>query len=70
MMRICYKQVFQNEFFNIKASRHFKGLKRNGFLWTKQLKNFNSFSGLAVIKSKRKQVILKINIYNKMNENA
>ena len=33
------------------------------------MKNFNSFSGLAVIKSKKKQVILKINIYNKMNEN-
>ena len=37
---------------------------------TKQLQNFNSFRGLTVIKSKEKQVILKTNIYNKMNEYA
>ena len=34
------------------------------------MQNFNSFNGLSVMKSKKKQVILKINIYNKINENA
>ena len=34
------------------------------------MQNFNSFDGLSVMKSKKKQVILNINIYNKMNENA
>ena len=34
------------------------------------MQNFNSFNGLSVIISKNKQVILEINIYNKMNENA
>ena len=33
------------------------------------MQSFNSFSGLSVIKIKKKQVILKIKIYNKMNEN-
>ena len=42
----------------------------NGFLGTKQLQSFNSFNGHAVIKSKKKEVILKTNIYNKMNKNA
>ena len=32
------------------------------------MQSFNSFSGLYVIKSKKKQVILKTNIYNKMHE--
>ena len=34
------------------------------------MQSFDSFRGLCVIKSKKKQLILKINIYNKMNENA
>ena len=33
------------------------------------MQSFNSFSGLSVIKRKKKKVILKTNIYNKMNEN-
>ena len=33
------------------------------------MQSFNSFSGLSVIKSKKNQVILKTNIYNKMHEN-
>ena len=36
------------------------------------MQNFNSFSGLSVMKSKKKQVILKTNIYIKwikMHEN-
>ena len=70
MMRICYKYDFQNWFFNINTTLYFYGLKHNGFLGTKQLQNYNSFSDLAVIKSKKPEVILKINIYNKMNENT
>ena len=33
------------------------------------MQSFNSFSGLSVNKSKKKQVILKTNINNKMHEN-
>ena len=33
------------------------------------MQNFSSFSGLSVIKSKKKQVNLKTNIYNKMHKN-
>ena len=54
VMRICYKYVFQKWFFNLKASLHFYGLKRNGFLGTKQLQSFGSFMRLFVIKSKKK----------------
>ena len=60
MMRICYKYVFQKWFFNLKALLLFYGLKRNGFLGTKQLQSFDSFRWLFVIKSKKKQVTIKI----------
>ena len=33
------------------------------------MQSFDSFRGLFVIKSKKKHIILKTNIYNKMNEN-
>ena len=33
------------------------------------MQSLNFFSGLSVIKSKKKQVILKTNIYNKMHKN-
>ena len=33
------------------------------------MQSFDYFRGLFVIKSKKKQVILKISIYNKMHEN-
>ena len=49
-----------NWFFNLKAQLHFQALKRNGFLATKQLQSLDSFGGPFVIKSKKKQVAIKI----------
>ena len=43
-----------------KLPMHFLALKMNGFLGTKQLQSFDSFRGLFIIKSKKKQVTKKI----------